>query len=62
MIRLRVDVDIVSDAKIASRELIEAVSKRLASVPSREEEFQSVKAQITKDIHRLSSHKWATGM
>ena len=53
MIRLRADVDIVSDAKIASRELIEEVSKRVASVPSREKEFERVKAQVTEDIQKV---------
>ena len=50
MIRLRADVDIVGDAKTASRELINEVSKRVASTPSREEEFKHVKAQVQKDI------------
>jgi len=53
MIRLRADVDIVSDARIACRDLIEEVSKRVASVPSREEEFTSVKSQVLKDIQKV---------
>ena len=53
MIRLRADVDIVSDAKIVSRELIEAVSKHSGSVPSREEEFAGVKAQALQDIQKV---------
>ena len=53
MIRLRADVDIVSDAKTATRELIEEVSKRIASVPSREEDFKSVKAQVLHDIQKI---------
>ena len=53
MIRLKADVDIVSDAKIASRQLFEEVSKRIASVPSMEEAFKDIKAQVTKDIQKL---------
>ena len=53
MIRLRPDVDIVGDAKTASRELIEEVSKRVSSIPSREEEFKSIKAQVLQDIQKI---------
>jgi len=53
MIRLRADVDIVSDARTASRELIEEVSKRVASVSSREEAFKSIKAQVLQDIQKI---------
>jgi acetolactate synthase-1/2/3 large subunit len=53
MIRLRPDVDIVGDAKTASRELIEEVSKRITSIPSREEEFKSIKAQVLQDIQKI---------
>ena len=53
MIRLRADVDIVGDAKTASRELIEEVSKHVNSIPSREEEFAGVKAQVMQDIQTV---------
>ncbi len=53
MFRLRANVDIVSDAKIAVRELLEEVSKRAASVFSREEEFKGVKARVLQDIQKL---------
>ncbi len=53
MIRLEADVDIVSDAKTASRELIGEVSKRIASTSSREEEFKMVKAQALKEIQKV---------
>jgi acetolactate synthase-1/2/3 large subunit len=53
MIRLKADVDIVSDAKTATRELIEEVSKRVASIPSREETFKKIKAQVLQDIQKI---------
>ena len=53
MFRLRANVGIVGDAKIATRDLLEEVSKRPPSVSSREDEFQSIKAQVRKDIQKL---------
>jgi acetolactate synthase-1/2/3 large subunit len=53
MFRLRADVDIVGDAKSATRELIEEVSKRVITVPSREEDFKSIKAQVLQDIQKI---------
>jgi acetolactate synthase-1/2/3 large subunit len=53
MIRLKADVDIVSDAKTATGELIEEVSTRVASVPSREETFKKIKAQVLQDIQKI---------
>lgn len=53
MIRLKADVDIVSDAKAACRELIDAVAKRSTRVPSREEEFRDIKAKALRDIQKV---------
>ena len=53
MFRLRANVDIVSDAKIATGELIREVAKRMNSVPSREEEFKKTKAQVLREIQKL---------
>jgi acetolactate synthase-1/2/3 large subunit len=53
MFRLRANVDIVGDAKVASRELVDSLAKRAAAVPSREEEFERVKAQVTEEIQQV---------
>lgn len=53
MIRLKADVDIVGDAKAATRDLVDSVSRRVTSVPSREEEFRNIKAKLQRDIQKV---------
>lgn len=53
MFRLRANVGIVSDAKIATGELIGEVAKRAPKVQSREEEFTGIKAKVLEDIQKL---------
>ncbi len=50
MFRIKADVGIVTDAKLGARALIDALSAALAPRPSREEEFNAVKAQFRRDI------------
>lgn len=53
MFRLRANVGIVGDAKIATGELIRKVATRAPKVQSREEEFEDIKAQVQQDIQKL---------
>lgn len=53
MTRLKADVGIVADAKVAIRELIKEVGKSWTPPPSREEDFQGVKAQMLQEIQKV---------
>ena len=53
MTRLEADVAIVGDAKASTRELLEEVEKHIGSVPSREEKFKEVKAQVLQEIQQV---------
>ncbi len=53
MTRLKADVGIVADAKVAIRELIKELGKSWTPPPSREEDFQGVKAQMLQDIQKV---------
>ncbi len=53
MNRLKPDVALVADARAATRELLEEVKKHKLSVPSREEEFKQVKADIEAEIQEI---------
>jgi acetolactate synthase-1/2/3 large subunit len=53
MTRLEADVAIVGDAKTSTRELLEEVEKHIINVPSREEEFNKVKAQVLHEIQEI---------
>ena len=50
MVRLRPDVGIVTDAKLGARALLDALSAKLAKRPSREEEFNAIKAAFRQEI------------
>ena len=51
--RLPPDVGIVADAKTAARELLEDVKMCVSTVPSGEEEFKQVKAQLLEEIQQV---------
>lgn len=53
MNRLPPEVAIVADAKSATREMVDEVAKRIGKVPSREEEFKKVKAEILEEIQEV---------
>lgn len=53
MRRLKPDVGIVADSKIAVKELIEAVQKRLGKRPSRREEILAAKRSAAQEIQGL---------
>ena len=53
MTRLEADVAIVADAKTATRELLQEIEKHSISVPSREERFKEVKAQVLQEIQEV---------
>ena len=53
MIRLKADVDIVSDARSATRDLIDAIAMHMQPARSREDEFRAVKAGVLRDIQRV---------
>jgi len=53
MIRLNANVDIVADAKTATGELVEEVSKRIGAIPCREEKFVALKAQTRKEMQEV---------
>jgi len=53
MTRLKGNVGIVADAKASIRELTKELAKNWTAVQSREEDFQSVKAQTLQDIQKV---------
>lgn len=53
MTRLKADVGIVADAKVAIRELIKEVGKSWTTPSSREDDFQGVKAQMLQEIQKV---------
>ena len=53
MVRVRPDVGIVTDAKLGARALLDALSAAIGKRPSREEEFNSLKAQFRQEIRRV---------
>jgi len=53
MVRLRPDVEIVTDAKLGARALLDALSAGLAKRPSRVEEFEAIKSQFRQEIQRV---------
>jgi acetolactate synthase I/II/III large subunit len=53
MTRINAEVAIVADAKTATRDLLEEVKKCITKVPSREDEFKLVKAQVLKEIQEV---------
>jgi acetolactate synthase I/II/III large subunit len=53
MSRLKPDVGIVTDAKLGARALVDALTATLAPRPSREHEFNILKAQFRSEIQRV---------
>ncbi|MBK5103296.1 MAG: acetolactate synthase [Burkholderiales bacterium] len=53
MSRLKPDVGIVTDARLGTRALLDALSSTLPRRPSREEEFAGLKAQFRQEIQKV---------
>ncbi len=53
MSRLRPDVGIVTDAKLGARALADALAAALPKRPSREQEFEDVKARFRQEIQKV---------
>ncbi|MEK7437217.1 MAG: thiamine pyrophosphate-dependent enzyme [Pseudomonadota bacterium] len=53
MVRLKPDVGMVTDAKLGTRALLDALASSMAKRPSREEEFKALKSQFRQEIQRV---------
>jgi len=53
IVRLRAEVPIVADSKLATSALLKALQKDFVQPPSREEEFKQIKADSWQDIQKV---------
>jgi len=53
MSRLKPDVGMVTDARLGARALLKALSSTLRKRPSREEEFEGLKAEFRREIQKV---------